>query len=63
MVRIQVDDYPADSHKPHGILVLTHQTNDYKPTQEHFKLFGDIKKEVSKMGAPPYFDVNAETTL
>ena len=31
--------------------------------QKHFRLFDDLKVEVSKMGALPYFDVNAETTL
>ena len=32
-------------------------------TEEHFKLFDELKMEVSKMEALPYFDVNAETTL
>ena len=42
---------------------LTHQVKDYKPMKEHFDKFNEIKVEVSKMGALPYFDVNAETTL
>ena len=41
---------------------LTHQTKDYKSTQEHFKLSEDIKKEVSTIGALPFFDINAKTT-
>ena len=31
--------------------------------KEHFDKFNELKVEVSKMGALPYFDVNAETTL
>ena len=42
---------------------LTHQAVDYKPSKEHFEHFNKLKVEISKMGAPPYFDVNAETTL
>ena len=42
---------------------LTHQAVDYKPSKEHFEHFNKLKMEVSKMGAIPYFDVNAETTL
>ena len=42
---------------------LTHQAKDYKPMKEHFETFNKFKVEVSKMGALPYFDVNAETTL
>ena len=42
---------------------LTHQAVDYKPGKEHFENFNKLKMEVSKMGALPYFDVNAETTL
>ena len=42
---------------------LTHQAVDYKPSKEHFEHFNKLKVEVSKMGALPYFDVNAETTL
>ena len=42
---------------------LTHQAVDYKPSKEHFENFNRLKVEVSNMGALPYFDVNAETTL
>ena len=38
--------------------VLTYLYKDYKPTEEHIKLFEHLKKEVSKMGAFPSFDVN-----
>ena len=40
-----------------------HQAVDYKPSKEHFENFNRLKVEVSNMGALPYFDVNAETTL
>ena len=42
---------------------LTHQAKDYKPIDEHLKLYEHIKKEVPRMGALPYFDINAKTTL
>ena len=42
---------------------LTHQNKDYKSTEEHIKLFECVKKEVSKIGALPYFDVNAKPIL
>ena len=42
---------------------LTHQAVDYKPRKVHFENFNRLKVEVSNMGALPYFDVNAETTL
>ena len=42
---------------------LTHQAVDYKTSKEHFQNFNRLKVEVSNMGALPYFDVNAETTL
>ena len=42
---------------------LTHQAKDYKPSKEHYDIFNEIKVEVSKMGALPFFDVNAETAL
>ena len=42
---------------------LTHKAKDYKPTKEHFKNFELLKKEISMVGALPYFDINAETTL
>ena len=45
------------------ISALTHQAVDHKPSKEHFEHFNKLKVEVSKMGALPYFDVNAETTL
>ena len=40
-----------------------HQAVDYKPSKEHFENVNRLKVEVSYMGALPYFDVNAETTL
>ena len=42
---------------------ITHQVADYKPSKKHFGNFNRLKVEVSNMGALPYFDVNAETTL
>ena len=42
---------------------LTHQAADYRPSKEHFENFNRLKVEVSNIGALPYFDVNAETTL
>ena len=42
---------------------LTHQAVDYKPCKIHYENFNRLKVEVSNMGALPYFDVNAETTL
>ena len=42
---------------------LTHQAMDYKPGKVHYENFNRLKVEVSNMGALPYFDVNAETTL
>ena len=42
---------------------LTHQAVDYKLSKEHFENFNRLKVEVSKMGALPYFNVNAETIL
>ena len=42
---------------------LTHQAVYYKSSKEHFENFNKLKMKVSKMGALPYFDVNAETTL
>ena len=42
---------------------LTHEAKDYKPTKEHFKDFEQLKKEISNVGALPYFDINEETTL
>ena len=42
---------------------LTHQAADYKPSKEHFENFNRLKVEVFNMGALPYLDVNAETTL
>ena len=43
--------------------VHSHQAKDYKPTQEHFKNFEQLKKEISNVGTLPYFDINEETTL
>ena len=42
---------------------LTPQTKDCKLNQEHFKNFESLKQEISKKGALPYFNSNAETTL
>ena len=42
---------------------LMHQAVDYKPSKEHFENFNRLKVEVSNVGALPYLDVNAETTL
>ena len=54
---------PLSAHLCAPLSALTQQAKDYKPTQEHYKTFNELKMEVSKMGAPPYFDVNAEATL
>ena len=43
--------------------VYSHQVVDYKPSKVHFENFNRLKVEVSNMGALPYFDVIAETTL
>ena len=51
------------AHHSAPLSALTHQAVDYKPSKEHFEHFNKLKVEVSKMGALPYFDVNAETTL
>ena len=36
---------------------------DYKPIKVHFENFNRLKVEISNVGAHPYFDANAETTL
>ena len=51
------------SHLAAPLSALTHQAVDYKPDKVHFENFNRLKVEVSNMGALPYFDVNAETTL
>ena len=51
------------AHLSAPISALTHQAIDYKPSEEHCENFNRLKVEVSNMGALPYFDVNAETTL
>ena len=51
------------AHLTAPLSALTHQAVDYKPNKEHFENFNRLKVEVSNMGAFPYFDVNAETTL
>ena len=56
--------YSAHSaHLCAPLSAITHQAIEYKPSKEHFKNFSRLKVEVSNMGALPYFDVNAETTL
>ena len=54
---------PLCAHLSPPLSALTHKHKDYKPEEIHFKLFDQLKKEVSMMGALPYFDINAETTL
>ena len=51
------------AHLAAALSALTHQAVDYKPGKVHFENFNRIKVEISNMGALPYFDVNAETTL
>ena len=51
------------AHLAAPLSALTYQAVDYKPNKEHFENFNRLKVEVSNMGALPYFDVNAETTL
>ena len=59
-----LNQYSALSAHPTATLsALTHQAIDYKPSKVHFDNFNRLKMEVSNMGALPYFDVNAETTL
>ena len=42
---------------------LTHKATDYKPGKVHQENFNQLKMEISKMKALPYFNVNVETTL
>ena len=59
-----LNQYSALSAHPCAPLsALTHQAVDYKPSKEHFDNFNRLKVEVSNMGALPYFELNAETTL
>ena len=51
------------AHLTAPLSALTHQAVDYKPSKEYFENFTRLKVGVSNMGALPYFDVNAETTL
>ena len=51
------------AHLAAPLSALTHQAIGYKPSKVHFENFNRLKVEVSNMGAIPYFDVNAETTL
>ena len=57
----QYSAHIADLTAP--LSALTHQAVDYKPSKEHYDNFNRIKMKVSNMGALPYFDVNAGTTL
>ena len=59
-----LNQYSAlSAHLTAPFSALTHQAVDYKPSKEHYDNFNRLKVEVSNMGALPYFDVNAETTL
>ena len=59
-----LNQYSAlSAHLCAPLSALTHQAADYKPSKKHFENFNRLKVEVSNMGALPYFDVNAETTL
>ena len=51
------------AHLTTPLIALTNQAMDYKPGKVHYENFNRLKMEVSHMRAPPYFDVNAETTL
>ena len=51
------------AHLTASLSVLMYQAVDYKPSKEHYDNFNRLKVEVSNMGALPYFNVNAETTL
>ena len=53
----------SSAHLCAPLSTFTHQAADYKPSKVHFENFNRLKVEDSKMGALPYFDVNAETTL
>ena len=59
-----LNQYSAlSAHLAAPLSALMHQPRDYKPSNEHFENLNRLKVEVSNMGALPYFDVNAETTL
>ena len=59
-----LNQYSAlSAHLAAPLSALTHKAIDYKPSKEHYDNFNRLKVEVSNMGALPYFDVNAETTL
>ena len=51
------------AHLTAPISAFKHQAMDYKPSKVHFENLNRLKVEVSNMGALPFFDVNAETTL
>ena len=51
------------THLTVPLSALTHQATDCKPGKVHHENFNQLKMEISKMKALPYFDVNAETTL
>ena len=51
------------AHLAATLSAITHQAVDYKPGKVHFENFNRLKLEISNMKAPPYFDVNKETTL
>ena len=59
-----LNQYSAlSAHLTAPLSALPHQPRDYKPSKIHYENFSRLKVEVSNMGALPYFDVNAETTL
>ena len=51
------------AHLTAHLSALIHKAMDYKPCKVHYENFNRLKLEVSNMGALPYFDVHAETTL
>ena len=51
------------AHLAAPLSALTDQAAEYKPGKVHFEKFNQLKFEIFKMKALPYFDVNAETAL
>ena len=51
------------AHLAAPLSTLTHQAADYKLGKVHQENFNRLKMEISNMKTPPYFNVNAETTL
>ena len=63
MVNYLNQNSALSAHIAAPLSASTHQAVDYKPSKVHFENFNGLKVEFSNVGALPYFDVNAETTL